>query len=550
MIKKYNKTVSFILALLLILSAMTITAVAKDTASISIGSGSCDVGDEVSVSVSVSSSVDIYMCDIWLNYDSSILQPVSGYSGGGGGSIRLLSTDTTSFTVKFKAVDAGTSSISVSTSNTIVSSATEDYMSVSAGTGSVSVKAPVTYSTDNTLSSLEISPGVLSPAFSPNVTSYTTTVGADCNKLTVSAAANDSNASVSVKGTRMDPGNNTTTITVTAQDGSKRVYTIYTTKDSEEKTTEAETKPEESRSPEESTVDTEELKKVMFRDAEYTIDGDFETNPLPSGYTEIDYDYNGTSVKAGKGVNTKLILMYLQNNDGKGQSGFYIYDSVMKNFSPYYEIGQPDITYAVLSITDNMEKPEGYRKTVYALNGISVDILMDSDGRHYLFYGVNSLGVTGWFEYDSQDGTIQTYHGQAGVDADILPADSEAVIQNSNGVWKIMALILVAAVIILLIVIIVLAIKLSKNKRAFAAAANGDYYDYESDEYDFDNYEAADELEEDALSDDSEENVPHKSEKDVLEDEMVRSISSALSNGGDDELELLEINDIDEVKRT
>ena len=67
-------------------------------------------------------------------------------------------------------------------------------MSVSAGTGSVSVKAPVTYSTDNTLSSLEISPGVLSPAFSPNVTSYTTTVGADCNKLTVSAAANDSNA--------------------------------------------------------------------------------------------------------------------------------------------------------------------------------------------------------------------------------------------------------------------------------------------------------------------------------------------------------------------
>ena len=554
MIKKYNKAVSFILALLLMLSAMTITAAAKDTASISIGSGSCDVGDEVSVSVSVSSSVDIYMCDIWLNYDSSILQPVSGYSGGGGGSIRLLSTDTTSFTVKFKAVDAGTSSISVSTSNTIVSSATEDYMSVSAGTGSVSVKAPVTYSTDNTLSSLEISPGVLSPAFSPNVTSYTTTVGADCDKLTVSATANDSNASVSVKGTRMDPGSNTTTITVTAQDGSKKVYTIYTTKDSEEKTTEAETKPEESSKPEESTVDTEELKKVTLLDAEYTIDGDFEANPLPSGYMEIDYDYNGISVKAGKGINTKLVLMYLQNNDGKGQSGFYIYDSVMKSFSLYHEIAQPDITYAVLSITDNMEKPEGYRKTVYSLNGISADVLMDQDGRHYLFYGVNSLGVTGWFEYDSQDGTIQTYHGQAGVDVDVLPADSEAVTQNSNDVWKVMALILVAAVIVLLIVIIVLAIKLSKNKRAFAAAANGDYYDddYENDEYDFDDYEEDDdeELEEDALSDDSEENVSHKSEKDVLEDEMVRSISNALSGGGDDELELLEIDDVDEVKRT
>lgn len=141
---------------------------------------------------------------------------------GSGGSVRLLSTDSTSFSVRFKAVSAGSSSISVSTSNTIISSADEDYMAVSAGSGSVTVKAPVSYSTDNTLASLDISPGVLSPAFSPNVTSYTTTVGSDCSQLVVSAVANDENASVSVRGTRMDPGSNTTTITVTAQDGSKR----------------------------------------------------------------------------------------------------------------------------------------------------------------------------------------------------------------------------------------------------------------------------------------------------------------------------------------
>ena len=77
-------------------------------------------------------------------------------------------------------------------------------MAVSAGSGSVTVKAPVSYSTDNTLASLDISPGVLSPAFSPNVTSYTTTVGSDCSQLVVSAVANDENASVSVRGTRMD----------------------------------------------------------------------------------------------------------------------------------------------------------------------------------------------------------------------------------------------------------------------------------------------------------------------------------------------------------
>ena len=222
---KWKKAAAVLLAAVMAVLLVPLPTYAKETAKISVGSGSCDIGDEVTISVSVSSSVDIYMCDIWLSYDSGVLQPVSGYSGGGGVSVSLLSTDSTSFSVLFKAVSAGSSSISVSTSNTIISSADEDYMAVSAGSGSVTVKAPVSYSTDNTLASLDISPGVLSPAFSPNVTSYTTTVGSDCSQLVVSAVANDENASVSVRGPRMDPGSNTTTITVTPQDGTKKVNT-------------------------------------------------------------------------------------------------------------------------------------------------------------------------------------------------------------------------------------------------------------------------------------------------------------------------------------
>lgn len=549
MIKKYKKAVSFIMAVLIMLSAMTFTAYAKDTATISVGSGSCDIGDEVSISIKVSSSVDIYMCDIWLTYDSGVLQPVSGYSGGGGGSIRLLSTDGTSFTVKFKAVDAGTSSISVNTSNTIVSSATEDYMAINAGSGSVTVKAPVTYSTDNTLSSLEINPGVLSPAFSPNVTSYTTTVGADCEKLVVSAVANDSNASVSVKGTRMDPGSNTTTITVTAQNGSKKVYTIYTTKDdSAETPTEEETKSQEEGKTEGSTEDKLDLRKVKLSDAEYTILDDFEANPLPSGYEAVDYEYNGTSVKAGKGVNTKLILMYLESTDGKGTSGFYIYDSVSKTFSLYHEVGEPDITYVILAITDSMEKPDGYKKTTYAISGKTADVLMDEDGRYCLFYGVSSLGVTGWFRYDCEDGTIQVYSSQAGVLADSHEVETVNTSQQPQEMWKIATLVLITVVVVLGIVMMILAVKLAKNRKAFVAAARGDDYDY--DEYDYDDYEEDDdeELEEDALSEDSLEGDSLEEESE--EDKMVRSISDALTANSDDELELLEIDDIDEIKRT
>ena len=111
----------------------------------------------------------------------------------------------------------------------------------------------------------------------------------------------------------------------------------------------------------------------------------------------MDYEYTGITVKAGKGVNTKLILMYLKNTDGKGTSGFYVYDSVAKTFSLYIEANEPDITYAVLPITDSMEKPDGYNKTTYTIGGQTADVLMSEDGSYCLFYGVSSLGVTGWF---------------------------------------------------------------------------------------------------------------------------------------------------------
>ena len=555
---KWKKAAAVLLAAVMAVLLVPLPTYAKETAKISVGSGSCDIGDEVTISVSVSSSVDIYMCDIWLSYDSGVLQPVSGYSGGGGGSVRLLSTDSTSFSVRFKAVSAGSSSISVSTSNTIISSADEDYMAVSAGSGSVTVKAPVSYSTDNTLASLDISPGVLSPAFSPNVTSYTTTVGSDCSQLVVSAVANDENASVSVRGTRMDPGSNTTTITVTAQDGSKKVYTISTTKDDsaaattkadEQETTKAGEQETTTVSSEEPTQSEEQIRSIQVAGAQYELADDYTANPLPSGYDEVDYEYNGITVKAGKGVNTKLILMYLKKTDGKGTSGFYVYDSVAKTFSLYIEASEPDITYAVLPITDSMEKPDGYKKTTYTIGGQTADVLMSEDGSYCLFYGVSSLGVTGWFRYDCNDNTIQVYSVMSAPAGNLTTqTESQGVSAASDRMWKVVTLVLSAVVVLCIIVIVMLAVKLSKSKRAFAAAADDGYDRYDDDEYDFDSYEEDDDedLSEDVLAD-KEDEIQEDDE-----DEVVRSISEALKKNEDDleVLDIQDVDDVDDVKRT
>ena len=156
---------------------------AAQTAHVSISSASANVGDEVTITITASSDVKIELCDLRINYDSSILQYVKGFDAGGGGTGRLISPNATSFDVVFKTINPGTATISVDKSTSYTSSADEDYMSLTTSSGSVNVKAPASYSSDNTLKSLQISPGTLSPAFSPDRTTYNATVDADVTEL-------------------------------------------------------------------------------------------------------------------------------------------------------------------------------------------------------------------------------------------------------------------------------------------------------------------------------------------------------------------------------
>ena len=432
-----------------------------------VGSASGEAGDEVTVSITLYADTEIGGTYINLSYDPGSIEFVSGKDmSGGAGTISAVYSDTfsgslnKSFTVKI--LKPGTSTISVLSSSYMVSM-DGDKVQVSGGSGTITGNAPVTYSTDNNLASLSISPGTLSPAFSPNVTKYTSSVGADCAHLVVSAKANDSNATVSVSGTRMDPGNNTTTITVTAQSGDKKVYTIYTTK------AEGET---ESSSENESEGETEVKEQVVkIDDAAYNISSDFEEHPLPSGYEAVDYEYNETTIKAGKGVNTKLILVYLESSDSNGKSGFYIYDSVAKTFTLYTEVAQPEVTYVILPITDSMEKPTGLALTDYNINGVTARVMMSSDRSYCVFYGISSTGKTGWFRYDCTDKTIQSYVEPVSHSVEV---NNQATKQSvSVRMWKVVTAALAGVVLMLLIVIGVLASKVSKGKKAFAAAIDG-----------------------------------------------------------------------------
>lgn len=222
-------------------------AKADEQVSVSISSASGTVGSEVTVTVTISADKDIDGATINVSYDKSIIRPVDKANSGVVmfSALEMTSDSTVSISQKFEIIAAGTTTLSV-TGDAKISVNGEPATVSSSSSGKVTAKAPASYSSDNTLKSLQISPGTLSPAFSPDRTTYNATVDADVTELVVSAAANDSAAKISISGRRMDPGSNTTTITVTAEDGSVKKYIIYTTRleDGQEATTEAESKTE------------------------------------------------------------------------------------------------------------------------------------------------------------------------------------------------------------------------------------------------------------------------------------------------------------------
>lgn len=89
-------------------------------------------------------------------------------------------------------------------------------------------------SNDNYLSSLLIAEGDISPKFNKNTSNYSIVIPNDVSSLNIHAKANHGKSKVTISGNEnLQVGENTITVTVTAEDGSTRTYTIHATKKEE-----------------------------------------------------------------------------------------------------------------------------------------------------------------------------------------------------------------------------------------------------------------------------------------------------------------------------
>lgn len=102
--------------------------------------------------------------------------------------------------------------------------------------GSATISVAAAKSSNANLASLSVSGVSLSPAFAQSVTSYKATVPYDTSSVTLAASAADAKAKVSGTGTKkLNVGNNTLSVTVTAENGAVKTYKVVITRQADGK---------------------------------------------------------------------------------------------------------------------------------------------------------------------------------------------------------------------------------------------------------------------------------------------------------------------------
>ena len=318
------------------------------SASLSIsGGGSYTVGSTIRITYTFSAT-NIAGASAQIVYDASVLS-YKGCSGGtapssASGVINVYAGDgnahsSLSVTLTFEALKVGSSSISVSPGG---DEGIIDYdgnpLSVSSKSTTVSVTNPSSSASSNAnLSSLKVSAGSLSPSFSPSRTSYTVNVGEDVSVCTISATPQDSAATVSVGGSKnLSMGKNVRTVTVTAENGATKTYTITINRG------EGGTSSEDpSDDPSDGSDGEIEDITVTVGDKEYIVCENYDESSIPKGFVMTIAQYGDKDIPVIKDENLKYTFALLKDPE-TGDETWFFYDEESDTFAETAQISAED----------------------------------------------------------------------------------------------------------------------------------------------------------------------------------------------------------------
>lgn len=543
---------------------------------VSISSSEATQGEDVIVTVNMDSDVKIGTYDLLMTYDSNVLKYVSGADNedkeNGGNLILYDDKDfntSISRTIIFNAKATGSVKISVLQRGDLTDFDDND-LTLKVTDGTVTVKAPSTASSNANLSSLSLmavkadgwSGSVnLMPDFSKDVTSYQLWLGSEFSKLSVSAVAEDGKAKIATAGTELTAGqDNTATVTVTAEDGTVKTYTIIVhvkAKPAEDTTTAAENNNTDAPTnapadnPQDTTTGNDNPagpadRNVTISEKPYTVVDVPEDMELPEGFERKAVSWNGIEVMGASDQSGTLTLLYLNNNE-TSESRFYVYNSEKSSYTAFVSYTITQRSYVMLMADDDLmfegEKAAESKKLELTTLNIADDYVdaykLKNAENIYIVKAMNWDNKIGYYYYSSADGSMIPYYETAVKVQDNNPAQSVTNSAKESDKTEVLFWIVVGLSVILMLIIVVLVVnvrRLSAKGREGGEADESDEFD-EDDELDEYDEETDDELA-DQVVDDAKETEETYLADEIKETEEVNK-TEALADAEDKKTNIL-----------
>ena len=376
-------------------------------------------------------------------------------------------------------------------------------------------------SSNASLGSLVISAGSLSPEFSAATKDYTATVDYSCSSLAVTANPADSKASVtSVTGNdSLEVGENTVSVVVTAEDGSTSTYNIVVTRRSEDDPENADKQ--------------DNWKKFDINGTEWTMVNDIPEDVVPEGFEHSKTVIDGLEYNTLHGTFGDITLVYLQSESG---NGLFVYDVAQNAAYEFVRINS-ESHFIVVLLPKVDDVPEGYNEISLSIEGkgvatayqTKVEKSDDQTKDFYLVYAMNDNGESGWYTYDSVDGTyMRTELSTPTVAQEENDTTKSELVPGIANKYLVLAAILVLIIIILLLLLIVSAVKNRKYKAM----------DYHDDDDDVD--DAAEDVSNEALeetTDETADEIADELEEEVTEEPLDEVAEEAAEETADEAVE-------------
>ncbi len=509
--KKITSYILSVLIMTIVVFSNKNIVLAAGSISVSASKTTVKVGDVVTISTSISPGE--YGVNATLTKSSGAFEFVEGdniYSDGG----------TPNNSIKVKAVSEGSCTFSVRVINAFDDQLKETSMS----SGSVTITATSASSNNDSnsnkdnkdnsgsntgndsnankdnenkeekkssnasLGSLVISAGSLSPEFSAATKDYTATVDYSCSSLAVTANPADSKASVtSVTGNdSLEVGENTVSVVVTAEDGSTSTYNIVVTRRSEDDPENADKQ--------------DNWKKFDINGTEWTMVNDIPEDVVPEGFEHSKTVIDGLEYNTLHGTFGDITLVYLQSESG---NGLFVYDVAQNAAYEFVRINS-ESHFIVVLLPKVDDVPDGYNEISLSIEGkgvatayqTKVEKSDDQTKDFYLVYAMNDNGESGWYTYDSVDGTyMRNELSTPTVAQEENDTTKSELVPGIANKYLVLAAILVLIIIILALLLLVVIVK---NKKRTANEENDEEDDTKEFDIEENDIEANDDAQESA----------------------------------------------------